>query len=135
MKKFNKKGIDTKAINLILSAFVIFIVIIIFYIWAGKNMIEKQSEVIEGDYARIQIDQALATLAYERPKEMIINAEQSFKNQFTQQGITVESIQCKPERCEFKLKRGTTPTYSTDYQRTIYLPGKEITFTGRMNYE
>ena len=135
MKRFNKKAIDTKAINLILSGFVIFTLIMIFYIWAGKNLVEKQSTVVEGDLAQIRIDQGLATLAYEKPQELTANTEQAFKNQFTQQGFTVESIECKNARCDFKLKRGTTPKYSADYQRTVYLPGKEILFIGRLNYE
>jgi len=135
MKRFNKKAIDTKAINLILSGFVIFILIMIFYIWAGKNLVEKQSTVVEGDLAQIRIDQGLATLAYEKPQELTANTEQAFKNQFTQQGLIVESIKCKNARCDFKLKRGVNPKYSADYQRTVYLPGKEILFIGRLNYE
>jgi hypothetical protein len=139
MKKMDKKGLDTRAINLIIAVPIIFIAIMLFYLWAGKNGIEKQEIIIKGNLEAVKVDETLADWIRARPQDMLSTdtMQSSFKSWFQSNGFTVDSISCESNRCEFKLKRGK-PQYVSDYQRTIYLPAtniREIRFVGKLNYE
>ena len=135
-----KKGMDTRALDLIIVTPIIAIVILIFYIFLGQSLIEKQQTIIEGDMARFNIDKTLADWVYEEPQDFLSTEkmERGFAREFQEHGFIIEDIDCEPNRCEFELKRGKEPAYEAEYQRAIYLPGtqlKEIRFVGTLQYE
>src|ERR1041385_4102310 len=58
----NKKGSDTRAINLLVSILIIGLVIGIVYLWLTTQVLGRQKESISGSLGSFGVDQAISSL-------------------------------------------------------------------------
>ncbi len=120
-----------------LSMLILVILAIVFYIWAGNNLTNKQNRIVEGDAAKFNADRALAEFMQKYPALFdSANKQNDLKEWFGKKGYKDVEVNCESTECTITVGNGDK---ITEFRRTIYLPKddsvKQITITGVIQYE
>ena len=128
----NKKGIDTRALNLLIAVPIIIISVALFYWYAGDKLNVGQESFIQSNLALVKIDASLAHFEQEKLPQFTVatpsQAESLLKAFFDASGYTIVSNSCTGGEniaCEFTV-RGTNAPKKTYYRELFIATQKGV---------
>ena len=138
----NKKGMDTRALNILLSVFILIIVIGGVYAWLAVKFAGAQKEPLAAAAGISRLDRVISEFVSDNPDLLDISKEDELETKLSEsfkETFLDASVDCEQEsvlECELTVIERKGEEKMSRYSRSVFLPTKdgikEVRFSGTL---
>lgn len=139
----NKKGMDTRALNILLAVFILVIVIGGVYVWLGEKFAGAQKQPLSAAAGVARLDRELSEFVSAVPALLDSSRESELEQQLSawlKESFFDAGVDCSQEDvlvCELEItERENFEFVKNDYRLSVFLPVKngikEVRFSGTL---